>query len=43
MSVTGSVGNNPAMRRLIGIDFKTAANPPARGAILWARDRISGS
>ncbi len=42
-SVSGSVGTNPVMQELIGVAFSEAANPPARGAILWARDRIRPS
>jgi len=42
-SVSGSVGANPLMQELIGVAFSAAANPPAKGAILWARDRIRPS
>lgn len=42
-SVSGSVATNPLMQELIGVAFSTAANPPAKGAILWARDRIRPS
>jgi N-acetylglucosamine kinase len=39
-SIAGSVGSNPLMQRLIGLAFTPPMNPPERGAILWARDRI---
>ena len=42
-SVSGSVGSNSLMSELIGVAFSPAANPPAKGAILWARDRIRPS
>ena len=42
-SISGSVGSQPLIQRLIGLDFSAPANPPARGAILWARDRMSAS
>ena len=42
-SVSGSVGTNHLMQELIGVAFSEAANPPAKGAILWARDRIRPS
>jgi N-acetylglucosamine kinase-like BadF-type ATPase len=42
-SVSGSIGTNALMQELIGVAFSAAANPPARGAILWARDRIRPS
>jgi N-acetylglucosamine kinase-like BadF-type ATPase len=42
-SISGSVGTNPLMQELIGVAFSAAANPPAKGAILWARDRIRPS
>ena len=34
----GSVGTNPIIQQLIGIPFALPANPPERGAILWARN-----
>jgi len=40
-AVSGSVAAQPVMQRLIGLPFSAAEHPPARGAILWARDRIS--
>ena len=43
MSVSGSVANHPILQKLIGLRFSHPANPPARGAILWARDRIKPS
>lgn len=42
-SVSGSIGAQPIIQQLIGLPFSPPANPPARGAILWARDRISSS
>lgn len=42
-SVSGSLAQNLVMQQLIGIGFSAAANPPAKGAILWARDRIRPS
>jgi N-acetylglucosamine kinase-like BadF-type ATPase len=42
-SVSGSIGTQPMMLQLIGLPFSPAANPPARGAILWARARIKSS
>jgi N-acetylglucosamine kinase-like BadF-type ATPase len=42
-SVSGSVGTNPLMQKLMSVAFSAAANPPAKGAILWARDRIRPS
>lgn len=42
-SASGSVATNPVMQQLIGVAFSAAANPPAKGAILWARDRIRPS
>jgi N-acetylglucosamine kinase-like BadF-type ATPase len=42
-SVSGSVATQPIMQQSIGLDFSPPANPPARGAILWARDRLTGS
>jgi glucosamine kinase len=42
-SISGSIAAQPAMQRMIGLEFSSPANPPARGAILWARDRISAS
>ena len=42
-SVSGSVSTNSLMQELIGVAFSAAANPPAKGAILWARDRIRPS
>jgi N-acetylglucosamine kinase-like BadF-type ATPase len=39
-SASGSIGIQPMMQQLIGLEFSPPANPPARGAILWARDRI---
>ncbi|HET9216033.1 MAG TPA: BadF/BadG/BcrA/BcrD ATPase family protein [Terriglobia bacterium] len=42
-SISGSVGTQPLMQQLMGLDFAPPANPPAQGAILWARDRIQSS
>jgi len=42
-SISGSVAAQPVMQQMIGLEFSPPANPPARGAILWARDRISAS
>jgi glucosamine kinase len=42
-SVSGSLGHNILMQQLIGVAFSAPANPPAKGAILWARDRIRPS
>jgi glucosamine kinase len=42
-SVSGSLAQNLVMQQLIGMGFSSAANPPAKGAILWARDRIRPS
>jgi N-acetylglucosamine kinase-like BadF-type ATPase len=42
-SVSGSIGTQPMIQQLIGLEFSAPANPPARGAILWARDRINAS
>lgn len=42
-AISGSVGTQPRMQQLIGLQFSPPANPPARGAILWARDRIQSS
>jgi N-acetylglucosamine kinase-like BadF-type ATPase len=42
-SVSGSVATNSLVQELIGVAFSAAANPPAKGAILWARDRIRPS
>jgi len=43
MSASGSIASNALMQELIGVEFSAAANPPAKGAILWARDRIRPS
>ena len=40
-SVSGSIATQPMMQQLIDLEFSPPANPPARGAILLARDRIS--
>ena len=42
-SASGSIATQPMMQHLIGLEFSAPANPPARGAILWARDRIKPS
>jgi N-acetylglucosamine kinase-like BadF-type ATPase len=42
-SVTGSIGSNAAVQQLIGIPFSNPKSGPAKGAILWARDRITAS
>jgi N-acetylglucosamine kinase-like BadF-type ATPase len=42
-SVSGSIATNLVMQQLIGTGFSPAANSPAKGAILWARDRIRPS
>ena len=43
MSVSGSVASHPVLQKLLALHFSLPANPPARGAILWARDRIKPS
>jgi N-acetylglucosamine kinase-like BadF-type ATPase len=40
-SISGSLGSQPLIQRLVGLEFATPAHPPARGAILWARDRMT--
>lgn len=42
-SVSGSIATNTLLQQLIELPLLPPANPPARGAILWARDRILGS
>jgi len=42
-AISGSLGNQTIVKQLIGLEFSPAANPPARGAILWARDRLTAS
>jgi glucosamine kinase len=42
-SASGSIATQPMMQQLIGLEFSPPANPPARGAILWAHDRIKTS
>ena len=42
-SASGSIATQLLMQHLIGLEFSAPANPPARGAILWARDRIKPS
>jgi N-acetylglucosamine kinase-like BadF-type ATPase len=42
-SISGSLGANPIMQRSIGLAFTPPVNPPERGAILWARDRMMAS
>lgn len=42
-SASGSIATQPMMQQLIGLEFSPPANPPARGAILWAHDRINPS
>jgi len=42
-SISGSVATQPIVQQLIGLPFSPPRHPPARGAILWARDRISNS
>jgi N-acetylglucosamine kinase-like BadF-type ATPase len=39
-SISGSVGSNGTMQRLIALPFSPPLHSPAEGAILWARDRI---
>jgi N-acetylglucosamine kinase len=36
-SVVGSIGSDPLMRKLIGIEFTAPVDPPERGAIAWSR------
>lgn len=43
MSIYGSLGAQAVLRRSIGLAFSPPANPPARGAILSARDRLRPS
>ena len=43
MSIYGSLGAQAFLQRSIGLVFSPPANPPARGAILWARDRLTSS
>jgi N-acetylglucosamine kinase-like BadF-type ATPase len=40
-SIAGSIGSHPALRQLIGLEFEAPAEPPERGAIEWARARIT--
>lgn len=40
-SISGSLGANPVMQRSIGLPFAAPQDTPERGAIHWARDRIS--
>jgi glucosamine kinase len=42
-SISGSLGLQPVIKQMIGLEFSPPISPPARGAILWARDRISSS
>jgi N-acetylglucosamine kinase-like BadF-type ATPase len=42
-SASGSIATQPMIQQLIGLEFSPPANSPARGAILWARDRIKPS
>lgn len=42
-SISGSIGTLPLMQQSIGLQFSPPDNPPAKGAILWARDRLSAS
>ena len=42
-SIAGSIGALPLMQQSIGLQFSPPDNPPAKGAILWARDRLSAS
>jgi N-acetylglucosamine kinase-like BadF-type ATPase len=39
-SISGSIGAHPTMQRLLGLPFSPPLHDPAKGAILWARDRI---
>lgn len=39
----GSVANHPVVRNLIGIPFEPAMATPERGAIYWARERLTKS
>ena len=43
LSASGSIATQPMIQQLLGLKFSPPANPPARGAILWARDRINAS
>jgi len=38
-SIAGSIGCQPLMRQLIGMEFQEPAEPPERGAIIWARSQ----
>jgi N-acetylglucosamine kinase-like BadF-type ATPase len=40
-AIAGSLGARPSFQRLIGLDFHPPAQPPERGAIEWARVRIT--
>jgi glucosamine kinase len=42
-SISGSIGSNSTIQQLIAIPFTPPSAGPAKGAILWARDRIKGS
>ena len=42
-SISGSLGAQPVMKQMIGLKFSPPLGPPARGAILWARDRMTPS
>jgi N-acetylglucosamine kinase-like BadF-type ATPase len=43
MSIYGSLGAQAVLQQAIGLAFSPPANSPARGAILWARDRLKSS
>ena len=42
-TITGSLGNQAVLQKLIGLEFRPAAQPPECGAIQWARARITGA
>jgi N-acetylglucosamine kinase-like BadF-type ATPase len=42
-SISGSLGSQSLIQQLVGLEFAAPAHPPARGAILWARDRMTAS
>jgi len=42
-SISGSLGSQPLIKQMIGLEFSPPVSPPARGAILWARDRMTPS
>jgi N-acetylglucosamine kinase-like BadF-type ATPase len=42
-AISGSIGALPQVQQSIGLQFSPPDNPPAKGAILWARDRLAAS